>query len=279
LLSLDSLTGAVRWQYDVATSGTNLQSSPSIGSDGVVYVGTDVGGVVAVWDGSVRLQTDPACSKACNNDAAIGWSHVGGDASHRGAADYIAPRSLTTVTQRWKTLNAGRTAYYSSPLLFPANGTVIVSSTENRTYALDARTGAVRWSFELGGPSYASPALYTPHDTDDSGTTLLFVVADNRGLYCLDASAGTQIWYSSKDWTTFKASPAADTYGNVFFGDMHGCLTAVGRTGNYLWSTCNLNGADGESFQSAPTISGQDVFFNVSVCVFCVCACPCAVCV
>jgi hypothetical protein len=112
LLSLDSFTGSPRWQFNITTPGTNLQSSPSIGGDGVVFVGTHTGGVAAIWDGSVRLQTDPACVQACNNDVQVSWSQIGADPGHRGAANYIAPRATTSITQRWKTYN-GTVGYLS----------------------------------------------------------------------------------------------------------------------------------------------------------------------
>jgi outer membrane protein assembly factor BamB len=157
---------------------------------------------------------------------------------------------------------AGRTPYYSTPVIFAGNGTVIVSSSENNVYALETATGAVRWTFPLGGASNASPALSGP---GVNGTVLLFAVANNQGLYCLNAATGARLWLRSMSTTSFQGSPAADMDGNVFIGDLNGYMTAVnGSTGADLWSFRAPAAAYGEVFLSTPTISGQDVYFNVS---------------
>ena len=68
------------------------------------------------------------------------------------------------------------------------------SSSDNKVYALDAKTGSVRWEFVTEGPVRLAPTVWRAK---------LYVGSDDGKVYCLDARTGRELW-------TFNAAPAND---------------------------------------------------------------------
>ena len=66
------------------------------------------------------------------------------------------------------------------------NGVVYVGNGSNGTaYALDARTGALKWGFASGGTWINGPAI---------ANGIAYFGADNHNLYALDANTGVVLW-------------------------------------------------------------------------------------
>ena len=59
------------------------------------------------------------------------------------------------------------------------------SSADNNVYALDAKTGEVRWEFVTGGPVRLAPTLWKGK---------LYVGSDDGKAYCLSTKDGREIW-------------------------------------------------------------------------------------
>jgi len=78
----------------------------------------------------------------------------------------------TPFDRAYHTAIAGRTLFFGS-------------SADGKVYALDAATGAERWSFFTGGPVRFAPALWRDR---------VFVVSDDGFLYCLAAKDGSLLW-------------------------------------------------------------------------------------
>lgn len=114
-----------------------------------------------------------------------------------------------------------------------SGGTVYVGSADHVLYALDAQTGALLWYFRAQGEVLASPVI---------SDGVLFFFADNDSvldlmnrLYALDARTGKQLWtYDTKSWTP---SPPAVGHGAVFTGGSFPVVTALETTtGRVIWS-------------------------------------------
>ena len=76
-----------------------------------------------------------------------------------------------------------------------AGGTVYFgSSADNKVYALDAETGAVRWQFYTDGPIRNAPTI---------AAGKVYVGSDDGRVYCLNAKDGKPAWQ-------FKAALAGD---------------------------------------------------------------------
>jgi outer membrane protein assembly factor BamB len=119
---------------------------------------------------------------------------------HDNGRSGVAPGfpAVTGLSQEWQAKLDG--AVYGQPLVIAG---VVYAATEHDTvYALDGKTGAVRWSTKLGTPVPRSdlpcgninPLGITSTMAYDSATGLLFAVAETTGgrhtLYGLDAASG-----------------------------------------------------------------------------------------
>ncbi|RDI74274.1 WD40-like repeat [Gaiella occulta] len=128
---------------------------------------------------------------------------------------------------RWRT-EIGPTE--SSPLVH--QGRVYVGDWRGTIYALDQRTGTVRWTFRTGGRVKGALAAL--------GNRLFAGSYDGR-LYALDSRTGALQWRSSSQDRLggrgrFYSTPAV-AYGRVFIGSTDGKVYAFGATtGDLLWS-------------------------------------------
>ena len=82
-----------------------------------------------------------------------------------------------------------------------ANGTVYVASTDDHLYAVDAKTGKLRWSFATNGEVAASPAV---------ANGVVYIASFDDNVYALNASSGKKLWsyliYDSND-TVYHGAP------------------------------------------------------------------------
>ena len=82
--------------------------------------------------------------------------------------------------------NKPNVSYDDAPRVVAAGGACyFCSSGENRVYAIDAATGAVRWTFFTGAAPRLAPACWNGH---------LYVGADDGVFRCLDARDGALRW-------------------------------------------------------------------------------------
>jgi len=112
----------------------------------------------------------------------------------------------------------------SSPLV--ADGTVFVGDWDGVVWALDARTGAVRWRTRLDGAIKGSLAL---------AGRRLFIGTYGGSVYALAERSGRVLWRSGGHGS-FYSSPAV-AYGRVFIGSLDDGVYAFGQSsGDLLWS-------------------------------------------
>ncbi len=118
----------------------------------------------------------------------------------------------------------------SSPLV--ANGLVYVGDWRGDVYALDERTGKVRWRFHTGGAVKGGVALAAGH---------VFVGSYDGHVYALDALTGKRIWRASAQprlghTGQFYSTPTV-AYGRVYIGSTDGKVYSFGATtGKLRWS-------------------------------------------
>ena len=147
---------------------------------------------------------------------------------------------------RWRT-KLGPTE--SSPLV--ANGRVYVGDWRGRVYALDERTGRVRWTFEADGRIKGALTL--------SGNRLYF--GSYKGhLYALNAETGKQFWRASSQDRfggrgQFYSTPTA-AYGRIYLGSTDGKVYSFGATsGELRWSQ-----GTGDYVYSSPAVWREKVY-------------------
>jgi len=147
---------------------------------------------------------------------------------------------------RWRT-RLGPTE--SSPLV--ADGLVYVGDWRGRVYALDERTGRVRWTFAGEGRIKGALTL--------SGNRL-YAGSYKGHLYALDARTGKQLWRASSQDRfggrgQFYSTPAA-AYGRVYLGSTDGKVYSFGATsGELRWSQ-----GTGDYVYSSPAVWRKKVY-------------------
>jgi outer membrane protein assembly factor BamB len=216
----------LKWSF---TTGGPVSSSPAIGADGTIYVGSEDYNLYAINpDGTQRwslftggvIRSSPAIG-------ADGTIYVGSE-----------DRNLYAInpdgTKRWSLLTGA--GVYSSPAIGP-DGTIYVGSMDGNLYAIDP-DGSQKWSSPTGGPVSSSPAI--------GADGIIYVGSNDNELWAINPD-GIWIWTMvTGDWVM--SSPAIGADGTIYVGSRDGNLYAVKKwtftTGGPVSSSPAI-GADG----------------------------------
>jgi outer membrane protein assembly factor BamB len=202
--------GQLVWRFK--TRGT-IPSSPAIGPDGAIYVGSVDKSLYAVnSNGTLRwaYQTGGSVmsSPAIGTDGAI---YFGSLDNYLYALNYDG-------TLRWRYL-AGGTIRFSSPAIGP-DGTVYVGSTDGNLYAINSN-GTLKWTFaSLNAKPFDSSPAVGPDGTVYAGAydARLYAINPNGTLRCAVGNGNSQS----------SATIAPD--GTVYIGSYDNNLYAISLT-------------------------------------------------
>lgn len=168
-----------------------------------------------------------------------GWPMEGGGLDRTNAAGAELTTNLNLV---WKRDTGGRVM--SSVAM--ADGLIFASSESGKLIAIDEKSGAAKWSFEMGAPSSCSPA---------AAGGIVYCGADDGRFHALDAQTGKPLW-SFEAGGPVQASPATKG-GVVIFGANDHHVYALNRlAGQKLWS----HRVDRFCVQAPPVIAGDRVY-------------------
>jgi outer membrane protein assembly factor BamB len=207
-------------------------SSPAIGPDGTIYVGSQDNYLYAVnSDGTLkwRRQTGDVVrsSPAIAPDGTI---YVGSDDNHLYAINSL------DGTVKWSYLTSGDIR--SSPAIAP-DGSIVFGSSNGNIYALN-QDSTQKWIFSTGQAVYSSPAIAS------DGT--IYCGSNDRYLYALNPGGSLKWRYKiSRD---IQSSPAIASDGTVYFGCDDGYIYALNPDSTLKWSV-STNG----QVQSSPAIA------------------------
>lgn len=210
LYAFNADTGVLFWTYPVPASDT-----PAV-DGGVVYVGSGDGNVYALdaRTGALQWKFPVANFDADGLTVADGVVYVGGGGN-------VYALDAKTGTQRWK-YNAGGDLVHSPAV---ANGIVYVGTLN--LLALNAKTGALLWTFE-SGQVFSSPAV--------SGG-VVYVGSGDGNLYAVDASSGLFLWNYFVD-DNYNAVDAPVVSNGVVYQGSFACYVYAlnAHTGELVWS-------------------------------------------
>jgi outer membrane protein assembly factor BamB len=271
------------WRFPIASGeATSSYSSPAIGPDGTIYVGSYDSSLYAVnpngtlrWryltQGSVR--SSPAIAAdgtayvgsndhrlyAVNQDGTLRWSYTA--VSYVRSSPAIAVDGTVYVgsndylyafnpdgTLRWSSQTGGSIS--SSPAI-AADGTIYFGSGDHCFYALNP-DGTQKWNLDLTGHvNYASAAIGSD-GTVYCGSDLNRMT---ENFYALNPE-GTRRW-SYTAGRNVRSSPAIAPDGTIYIGTDRGNICALNPDGSLQWSYQT----DGDIIYSSPAIGSDGTVF------------------
>jgi outer membrane protein assembly factor BamB len=260
----------LRWTFP---TGARIMSSPVMKGN-TIYFGSDDGSVYAVdategrqlWKYATRGAV--ASSPAIDGDTLYAMSYDG----------HFYAIGATTGALRWKFKTGGERrfearglhgytpsnqtffdpfdVYLSSAVV--AEGNVYFGSGDGNLYALDAKSGELKWKFKTGDVVHSSPAY--------SGGVLYFGSWDSN-FYAVDAKTGAERWrfHAGEDALMHNQvgfqSSAAVVDGTVYVGCRDSNLYAIdAATGKEKWKFNNA----GSWVITSPAVAGGKVIFATS---------------
>lgn len=222
--------GELLWRYE---TGGEVSSSPAIGSDGTVYVGSSDSKLYAFtpqgdwyWEYGTGLAVKS--SPAVGSDGKI---YFGSDDTYLHILHPEGVRYREYPTE----------GYISSSPALAADSTIYVGSGDDNLWALTSE-GKFKWKYTTGNDVASSAAIGT------DGT--IYVGSDDNYLYAINPDR-TLKW-SYETGGKVSSSPAIDADGTVYFGSQDRYVCALNPDGTLKWSY-----ETGGKVNSSPAI-GED---------------------
>lgn len=239
-------SGSQKWSFK--TNG-EIISSPAIGADGTVYIGSDDANLYAIDSGTGIMKWSYAMGAAVESSPLIGPDgtiYVGCDDGKLYAIN------ASTRLPQWTPFQTGA-AILSSPTI--SNGLIYFGSNDAKVYALRATDGALIWTFQTSG-QISSPAIGL------DGT--VYVGSTDGNVYALDPNSGIKksSFYTGTGFT----SPAIGTDGTVYVGCNNGYCYALdpANLSTPKWSFLPPNSGYVYPIYSSPTVGGDGTVYIAS---------------
>ena len=279
-------TGKVRWQSKLEGA---VVPGPAVGKGNVVYAASNGGVLHAIdlksgkdiwtFDGGGSYGSDTSIVPALLTDGTVLWS---GPENTLFALD-SSGKSL------WQEQLGGQPL---SPLVLK-DGSIVVGDTAGTIEDLvPAKSGppSVAWEVELGGTSFASPALGPEGTVYTTTEENLFAIQDGKVAWKFPASqpsevspavaadgtvifgtndseygispAGKELWRHPNGTRTY-SSPIVTRGGLVYYGDNHGLLSTLEAGSGKLLSRIGVEQGPG-IWTSAAVDSHHDVYYGAT---------------
>lgn len=230
------VNGTVKWVFK---ADKGMESSPAIGSDGTIYIGSHENKLYAINpDGTEKwhfqVGTGPVFSESGTKEFSAWKGILSSPAISNDGTIYFTSLSNKLFalapdgTEKWN-YNIGLSVdIWSSPAI-GSDGTVYVGSHDNfngRLYAINP-DGAEKWSFQTEGDISSSPAI------GKDGT--IYIATGDKHLYALDSNGKKKWGFTFPDFAD--SSPAIADDGTIYVGSTReGALYAINKEGAKKWS-------------------------------------------
>ena len=259
----------IRAQIEIRDQWAKPSSIKNISSGGFMHRDSYSGTLLvmaAVWVLTItgcarRVSVDDAALRNADSDSA-NWITYGRTYSEQrfSPLQQIDERNVNQLGLAWSMDFPAVRGYEATPLV--KDGVMYTTGAWSVVYALDARTGALLWTYD---PQVAKDhAKFVCCDVVNRGVALykgrVYVGALDGRLIALDAKTGTVVW---AEQTTPKDGPYAITgaprivKGRVLIGNagseyaVRGYISAYdGETGKLAWKTYTVPGDPSQPFES-----------------------------
>ncbi len=270
-----SQTNSLKWDYTCGVGG--VYSSPAIGADGTIYVGSHDSQLYAInpdgtlqWsypagndiysspalgpDGTVYFGSFDGNLYALWPDGTLKWTYfvdtivnsspvVGSDGTIYVGTDFsgfIAVYPDGSLKWNYPTGNF----VGSSPAL-GADGTIYVGSKDKKLHAINP-DGTQKWAYTAAGFVQSSPAIGT------DGT--IYVGCDDSLLYAVFPDGGLKWTFPTGNQVN--SSPALGADGTIYVGSSDNKLYAINPDGTQKWAY-----SAGDNVASTPAIDAAGTIF------------------
>ena len=257
--------GTLKWRFRIVRS--YICSSPAIGSDGTIYVGSYNDYLYAInpdgtlkwrfkteWaifhysspaigsDGTIYIGSTDTYLYAINPDGTLKWRFetgsdiysspaIGKDGTiYVGSGNYLYAIN-SDGTLKWEFKTGGETWDWIS--VSPAigkDGIIYIGSTDGHLYAINP-DGTLKWGFKIRISSYSSLAI----DSDGTIYAVNIGVGFDKGyLYAINPD-GTLKWKFETGWGINHSPPAIGRDGTIYVGSTDDYLYAINPDGTLKW--------------------------------------------
>jgi outer membrane protein assembly factor BamB len=246
--SVDKKTGKINWQKDYG----ELSAAAPAYSDGIVYaLNLDPDQIVAIRakDGKVLWRKQIGSPGSESSPVVVGGRLIFG--CQCGSVYALNPKTGAIL---WQTETAGEV----KGAVAVHDGVVFGSNYGGEFFAIDAQSGAKKWStpiiggaFGRGGGAYSTPAVAYGR---------VYVGAFDGRVYSLDEDTGDVAWTHSTGAEVYPGPVVADVEGippAVFIGSADSNVYALNaQTGGVLWQK-NI----GAQVTGSGVLIGKTVYF------------------
>lgn len=253
--------GTLKWPLPIFSTAGSIASSPAVGPDGTIYVGSESNRLFAInpngtekwhyplglivttdWfdasptvadDGTIYAGNFDGNLYALTSNGTLKWtydtgSYIYSSASiaadgtiYVGAGDGSVHAINPDGSEKW--IFATGDWVDSSPAI-AADGTIYAGSWDNSLYAINP-SGTLKWSVLTGNAITSSPAI------GPDGT--VYVGSADNNLYAVRPDGSVAWTFLTGD--TVDASPVVGPDGNIYFGSADGYFYALKPDGSLAW--------------------------------------------
>ncbi|WP_335928987.1 PQQ-binding-like beta-propeller repeat protein [Myxococcus xanthus] len=220
--AVDLGTHAIRWSVSCDSEAT---SSPIVVDDDV-YVGTRLGGVVAIdaRTGAERWRVQLRCGESVQSAVSVTRDQVVVGTRRDFVEGHVVALDRATGVERWSA-KAGAMGNGGAPAI-KGSTVYALSGLGKCLRALDLASGKERWSYETGGALWGTPAV---------ADGVVCFTGDHKILHALDEKTGKEIWSVALDKPPTATVSPAIAGGVVYMGAGNAVHAWTLREGTERW--------------------------------------------